>query len=232
MNRLRSALQNKRFSLFVSLYANDAQLALAALEEGAEGLKVHMNVGHRASGNHFGPLAEYEMTFREIRALYDGPLGIVPGGSTDDIHPEEIEKLPGIGIDFYSIYAFHLPSFLLRSEQLARTFAVNDSFDLKLVQGAAPFGIDALEASVVPGDEYGSKLTFADLLKYRYLVETSGVPVIVPSQRKIVPEDIPALYDSGVKAVLIGAMATGKTEDGIRRTVSELRNAIDRLGGN
>ncbi|TBL79575.1 hypothetical protein [Paenibacillus thalictri] len=232
MNRLRTALQNKRLSLFVSLYANDAKLARAALEEGADGLKVHMNVGHRASGNHFGPLAEYEMTFREIRSLYDGPLGIVPGGATEDIRQEEIDRLPGIGIDFYSIYAFHLPSFLLRSEQLARTFAVNDSFDLQLVRGAAPFGMDALEASIVPGNEYGSQLTFADLLKYRYLVETSGLPVIVPSQRKIVPEDIPALYDSGVQAVLVGAIVTGKTEDGIRKAVSELRNAVDRLGGN
>jgi len=228
MNRLRKSLGESKLQLFVSLPANDVGLAKAAVEEGADGLKVHMNVSHRASGNSFGPLADYRDTFADIRALFGGPFGIVPGGSLEDIHPEEIDALPDLGIDFFSIYAFHMPTFLQRSNKLARTFAVDAGFDMRLLEAAGPFGMDALEASVVPGTEYGSPLSFADLLKYRWLVDHAGLPVIVPSQRRIVPDDIPSLKDCGIRALLIGAVVTGRTPDEIRSAVSAFRNAIDR----
>ncbi|MEK8126440.1 hypothetical protein WMW72_00770 [Paenibacillus filicis] len=228
MNRFQQSLTSDKLQLYVSLPANDPALAEAALAEGADGLKVHINVGHRASGNNFGPLSAYTDTMTHIRSLFDGPLGIVPGGSLDSVREEEIEALPALGVDFTSIYAFHMSSFLLRFPKLSRTFAIDSSFDLRLVEGAGAFGVEALEASVVPGDEYGTSLTFADLLKYRWLVQHSGLPVIVPSQRKIGSADIPALIDSGIKVLLIGAVVTGKDADGIRRAVAELRNAIDR----
>ena len=40
--------------LVVSLPRNDVELATAAANAGANALKVHMNVAHRASGTHFG----------------------------------------------------------------------------------------------------------------------------------------------------------------------------------
>jgi hypothetical protein len=227
MNRLRNALQGNRLQLFVSLPANEPALARAALDAGADGLKVHINVHHRASGNSFGPLSEYRETIAEIRSLFDGPFGIVPGGSLEDIRPDEIEALPELGIDFYSIYAHHLPSFLLRTDKLARTFAIDASYDFRLLEAAKPFGFEALEASVVPGTEYGSRLSFADLLKYRWLVQHSGIPVIVPSQRKVLPEDVAALKDCGISALLLGAVAIGSTEDDIKRSVAAFRDALD-----
>ncbi|MNP63853.1 hypothetical protein D3C76_1592980 [compost metagenome] len=121
-----------------------------------------------------------------------------------------------------------MPSFLLRFPGVSRTFAIDSTFDQRLLEGAASFGVEALEASIVPGEEYGTPLSFADLLKYRWLARHAGLPVIVPSQRKIVPDDVPALIDTGIKVLLIGAVVTGKTADGIRRSVAELRNEIDR----
>jgi hypothetical protein len=228
MNRLKTALNQSKLQLMVSLPFNDAALAKAAIEEGADGLKVHTNVDHRGSGTSFGALSEYKETFREIRSLFDGPLGIVPGGSFEAVIADEIEELPGIGIDFYSIYAWHLPTFLLKSGKLASTFAIDNRFDLRYLSAAKSFPVmEALEASIVPGDEYGSPLSFADLLKYRWLVENSGLPVIVPSQRKILPQDVPALKDCGIRVLLTGAVANGKKEDEIRRAVHAFRNAID-----
>ncbi|MED4955915.1 hypothetical protein NYE69_04095 [Paenibacillus sp. FSL R5-0527] len=230
MNRLDQALSGKPgLQLFVSLPANDIKLAEAALTAGADGLKVHINVGHRASGNRFGALDSYAGIFKEIRSRFDGPFGIVPGGSVEEVNPEEITRLPELGIDFYSIYAFHHPSFLLRAPGLARTFAIDSGFDRGIVEGGRAFGVSALEASIVPGNEYGTRLTLADLLHYRWLAAHTGLPVIVPTQRKIAPEDIPALADSGVKVLLVGAVVTGNEAEGIRREVAALRNAIDRL---
>ncbi|WP_139994948.1 hypothetical protein [Paenibacillus paridis] len=229
MGKLQQRLKDHELSLFISLPANDAALAKAALEEGADALKVHFNVGHRASGTHFGSLDEYEAEFRSIREQFDGPFGVVPSGSLEGVSKEDIMRLAPLGFDFYSIYAHHLPSFMLENHGLDRTFAINEQYDLDLVQSASDFGFTALEASIVPGSEYGTPLSFADVMKYRHLAKHSGLPVVIPSQRRFVPGDIAALRDAGVKAVMLGAIVVGKTEDELRRAVSEFRNAMDRL---
>nr|WP_261769664.1 hypothetical protein [Paenibacillus xylanexedens] len=229
--QLQAMLEQKPLSLIVSLPGNDLALARAAREEGADALKVHFNVGHRASGNHFGSLDEYTEVFRAIRSEFAGPFGVVPSGSIEGTRREDVERLAGMGFDFYSIYAHHLPSFMLQNLGLESTFAINNEYDVSLVASAAHFGFTALEASIVPGKEYGTPLSFADVLHYRQLVLQAGVPVLVPSQRKLVPEDVPVLHHSGIKAIMLGAIVTGKTEDELRRAVSSFRNAIDRLTG-
>ncbi|WP_429351853.1 hypothetical protein [Paenibacillus sp. 4624] len=228
--QLQAMLEQKPLSLIVSLPGNDLALAQAAREEGADALKVHFNVGHRASGNHFGSLDEYTEVFRAIRSEFAGPFGVVPSGSIEGTRREDVERLADLGFDFYSIYAHHLPSFMLQDHGLESTFAINNEYDVSLVASAAHFGFTALEASIVPGKEYGTPLSFADVLHYRQLVLQAGVPVLVPSQRKLVPEDVPVLHHSGIKAIMLGAMVTGKTEDQLRRAVNSFRNAIDRLG--
>lgn len=229
--QLQAMLEQKPLSLIVSLPGNDLALARAAWEEGADALKVHFNVGHRASGNHFGRLDEYTEVFRAIRSEFGGPFGVVPSGSIEGTCREDVEHLAGMGFDFYSIYAHHLPSFMLQDYGLESTFAINNEYDTSLAASAAHFGFTALEASIVPGKEYGTPLSFADVLRYRQLVLQAGVPVLVPSQRKLVPEDVPVLHHSGIKAIMLGAIVTGKTEDELRRAVSSFRNAIDRLTG-
>lgn len=227
MNRFRQALEEKPFLLMVSLPQNDETLARAAMEEGADGLKMHINVYHRASGNRFGPLAEYTDFLQTIRSQFAGPIGIVPGGSMEELNPEEIKQFDLLGIDFISIYGHHLPASLLKIEGVASTFAIDDQFDLSRLEAVKHFSMTALEASIIPGSEYGTRLTFADLLTYRNIVEKAGIPIIVPTQRKIVAEDIEALRDTGVRVLLAGAMAIGRTEDEMRRSIHALRNAID-----
>lgn len=121
MGKLKQRLELSGLSLIISLPANDVRLAKAALEEGADALKVHFNVGHRASGTHFGALDSYEDIFSEIRSTFDGPLGVVPSGSLEGVAEEEIRRLAPLGFDFYSIYAHHLPSFMLEDHSLDRT---------------------------------------------------------------------------------------------------------------
>lgn len=229
MGKLKEQLERSKLSLFISLPANDAALAQAALDEGADALKVHFNVGHRASGTHFGPLDEYEEVFREIRSKFDGPFGVVPSGSLEGVSRADLKRLAPMGFDFYSIYGHHLPSFMLEDLGMDRTFAINETYDFDRVKGAADFGFAALETSIVPGSEYGTPLSFADVLNYRYLASHSGLPIVLPSQRKLVAEDVAVLHDAGVSAIMLGAIVVGKTEDTLRRAVSEFRNEIDRL---
>ena len=50
----RQMIESNSFTVVVSLPANDLDLARAALDAGAQAIKVHCNVWHRASGHTFG----------------------------------------------------------------------------------------------------------------------------------------------------------------------------------
>ena len=90
-------------------------------------------------------------------------------------------------------------------------------------------GAGVVEASIMPGTEYGQPLCMRDLLRYRTLVQATKLPVVVPTQRLIRPSEVAALAQTGVRGLMIGAVVTGRTEESIRRAVHEFRNAIDRM---
>nr|WP_275695575.1 hypothetical protein [Fredinandcohnia sp. SECRCQ15] len=216
-------------TLIVSLPENRLDLAKAAIHAGVDAVKLHVNVEHRASGNRFASVESYEEVFCKIRDEFSGPLGIVPSGSFEDIKETEMEQLLKIGFNFYSIYAHHKPSWMLALDGIEKTFAITSEYDKGQLGNVKHLGVSALEASIIPGEEYGMPLTFKDVLAYNSLVQNVDVPVLVPSQRKLVATDIPLLHKAGVKAVMLGAIVIGKSEASIVKTISSFRNAIDTL---
>ena len=66
-----------------------------------------------------------------------------------------------------------------------------------------------------------------DLLKYQAITRLVDVPVVVPTQRVILPEEVKQLVRAGVRGIMIGAVVTGKTEQGIAEAVRAFRRAID-----
>lgn len=226
---LSSYLNNKKMTLIVSLPQNNLELAKAALSEGADAVKMHVNVEHRASGNKFLSTESYLEVFQQIRSEYTGPLGIVPGGSLEDIRKSELEVLSKAGFNYFSIYAHHMPSWMMELSEMEKTFAITADYRLEQMCQLKDLGITALEASIVPGEEYGSPLTFKDILAYKFLVEKIDIPVLIPSQRKLATEDISLLSQAGVKGVMLGAMVTGNTVESMKDAISKFRNAIDIL---
>jgi hypothetical protein len=63
MNKLLSKLQNNKLTLIASLPENSYELAKIAWEAGVDAIKVHVNVFHNASQNHFGPLEVQRLIF-------------------------------------------------------------------------------------------------------------------------------------------------------------------------
>ncbi|MEH7224653.1 hypothetical protein V7112_12665 [Bacillus sp. JJ1566] len=226
---LQEVLEKKNMTLIVSLPENRLDLARAAIRAGVDVIKMHVNVYHRASGNHFLEVDSYSEVFRSIRDEFSGPLGIVPGGSFEDIKQTEMEKLINLGFGFYSIYAHHKPSWMLGLDPIEKTFAITSDYHTANIGNVKQFGMTALEASIVRGEEYGTPLTFKDVLAYSNLVQSVDVPVLVPSQRKLEPHDLPVLHQAGVKAVMLGAIVTGHTEDSIKKAISTFRAGIDKL---
>ncbi|MEK6455849.1 hypothetical protein [Caldifermentibacillus hisashii] len=227
MGKLTSMLQDYNMSLIVSLPSNDLELAKAAIAGGADGIKVHINVSHRASGNTFGSLAENRKFFEALTREFSGPIGVVPGGSIDRVQEAEIKELEELGISYYSIYMDHMPSFMLNTS-MDKTVAGHSDFHLDTLRSLNGTAINAFEASIINGDEYGTPLNFQDLLNYKSIVDTLEMPVIVPSQRKLTPNDIPHLAEVGIKGIMIGAVVTGKDRQSIERETREMRKMINR----
>ena len=221
--------------LLVSLPANDPDLAKAARDGGAAALKVHINITHAAAGIHFGSLAEEVAALEAILAL-GLPVGIVPGDAGAMVAPDELAQLAVMGLDFCDMYLGAMPAWMLSAPPLAIMAAVG-SADMPHAERLRSLGemksIDMVEASLIAPDGYGAPLSVADLCDYTTVTRLVGPsrPVIIPTQRRILPEDLPALAATGIRGLLIGAIVTGKDCAAIEAATRRYAEALGQLSG-
>lgn len=226
------AMLRAGFRLLVSLPRNDVELGRAALEAGADGLKVHMNLEHFASGLSTGPLEQEADALAAIVGL-GAPVGIVPGAGEKIATPEEMRRLGEIGIDFFDLYAQDMPAWMLAIEGSPMSVMVAFSATHRpwaLVEAQAPRSRpDLIEASIMPHESYGTQLTAADISEYAEIAGRARQPVIVPTQKAVRPDEVGVLADAGVAGILIGAIVTGAEMSTMARATAQFREAIDRL---
>lgn len=222
-------LMENRFSVIAALPRNDLSLARAALEGGAQAVKVHCNVWHRASGNTFGTFAENRAFLRELIALCgEVPVGLVPGGADAYITAEERLELEEMGLSFFSSYAQYVPCHMLDSTRLAKMIAIGADYTQNTLDAVRASAIDVLECSIQPGENYGTSMNYADLLRYSDIAAKTAKPCVVPTQRHIRPEEVHHLAVAGCKAVMIGAIVMGDAQpEDVKRAAAAFREAAD-----
>ena len=218
MNQLHTQLTQNPWTLLVSLPRNDVELARAALRGGAQGLKVHINVEHFASGTRFGSWEQERETLAQIVAIarHEGAsVGVVPGAAGHFASPDDFRGLAQIGVDYFDSYPADCPAWALAQTDLDVMMAAFHGYDLSEFAGLEKLGMTLCEASILGHDDYGKPLSAGDVAAYAALVKALDVPVIVPSQKKIEPGDIAALRRSGARGLLIGAIVTGRDAETI-----------------
>ena len=224
-------LESEKLPIFVSLPRNDIELAKAAIRGGASGIKVHLNAFHRASGSRFGSFDE-ELPFLKELAKLDVAKAIMVG--QDEVPTaEQMRELSSMGFEAFNLYLDHLQPHLL-GQGLRPVLALGHGFteaDLDRITATSDAWI---EASIVDPKDYGKALSDDDIQEYSRIVQLSNRPVIVPSQKKITPEDLPRLRATGIKSLLLGVIVTGATaesiEAAIRRFVSAQERPYDSRG--
>jgi hypothetical protein len=231
VSKFAAMLERQAFSLVVSLPVNSLDAARAAIQGGADALKVHINVEHRASGNTFGTLAENEDMFRLLIREYQGPLGVVPGDSVEKVSEKEVHALAELGFDYLSLYAHTAPPWVLNRKDLGVMIACAHQISFDEIAGFSSLPLDVLEASVIPPEGYGQPLTVRDLLQYRVIADRVQQPVIVPTQRRIRESDLVNLMQTGVKGVMIGAIVTGTEPEDIYQATKRFRQTISDVCG-
>ena len=226
MNQLRNQLDDNDWTLLVSLPKNEIELAQAALNGGAQGLKVHLNVEHFASGTRFGSFDEERAALGKIVTLaheFGASVGVVPGSAQNFASPADFRALAEIGIDYFDAYPFDCPAWALAQDDLDVMMAAYFGGDIAEMVEFEFLGMSLCEASVLNHDDYGKPLNALDLARYAALCNHLEVPVIVPSQKKIEPFDLPALRKTGAKALLIGAIVTGRDAQSIESAARAFR---------
>lgn len=227
MNQLLQQLQDNDWTLLVSLPRNDIELAKAALNGGAQGLKIHINVEHFASGTKFGSFDEEKENLEKIVDLaagYEASVGIVPGGDPFATRAE-FEKLAQIGVDYFDAYPGDAPAWTFEQDSLDVMLAAWNGAKADELMSLEELGMTLCEASIMHHDDYGKPLSTLDLARYHDLSQTISAPFIVPSQKLLLPGDQRLLQRAGAKGVLIGAIVTGREAGTIETATRAFRDA-------
>lgn len=229
---LAKIMNNNKFTLVVSLPKNDLAYAKAAAEAGADAIKVHINAFHYASNQKYGSLSEQKEFLENFISIVKshGILGgIVPGDDGDYATSEELVKLHEMGFDFASTYVHVAPVSLISNKRLDVCAALN-AHSLVNAKGLEQIGVDIVEASVVAQEQYRKPLSLQDIGLYAEIVSETSKPVLVPTQKKIKPEEIEVLYKLGCKGIMIGAVVFDQDNlESFKTTVAAFRNAINQL---
>jgi hypothetical protein len=214
------------FPLVVSLPRNDLDIANAAVAGGAQGIKVHLNGHHRASGTVFGSFAE-ERTFLEAVARLPVPKVVMIGQEVVPSREEMIELLR-LGFEGFNLYLHHAQPHLFEAG-LRPFLALSHGYDDSQIRELARHREAAVEASIVSPLAYGHALTDEDFACYHEIVGAVSQPVVAPTQKAIGIDDLPRLMRSGVQALLIGAVVTGWTPEAVRSATERYAEALSGL---
>lgn len=227
-NSFINILSNKKMGLIVSLPQNNLKLARIAWENGADIVKIHLNVEHRASKTVFKSFDEEKHSIQNILNDAKGPCGIVVGGDVKSAD-EDFDKVVNTGFEFISLYAHHTPVRIFENKKIAKMLAVDYTYSDLEVQNLSKIGADVLEASIMHPETYSDEFSARDLLQYKRIASLTQLPIVVPTQHNIKANDIKYLQDCNVNGIMIGTIVMGNTEDSIAKSVCEFRNNIDKL---
>lgn len=229
MKRLLNKVKNSKMCLIASIPINSYDLAKEAWEAGADAIKVHINVWHRASNNTFGSLQENKEVLTRILEDSPVPVGIVIGEDTF-VAERQVEEVIKMGFDFISLYAHHTPASLAINDKISNFIAVNSTYSFDDIMQVANAGIaDFLEMSICQPESYGQRLNGLDLAHYKAISEASPIPTVLPTQHVVFPSDIKILYECKISAIMVGAITMGKELHTISETLKAFRSAIDDL---
>lgn len=229
---LKDIMKKNKFALLVSLPENNIEYAIAAMDAGADGVKVHLNVFHYASNNNYGSFEEekdFIISVAEEVKKRGKVFGLVPGEGNKFASNEDFINLKNIGVDFISSYVEYAPADLLLNKKFDILGAISSTSDIKS-KHLDQVNIDIVECSIVSRENYRKNLMIYDIAKYAEVIKNTRKPVLIPTQKNIKAAEVKILYEIGCKGIMLGAVVFGKNDiENFKNVISNFRNEIDNL---
>ena len=227
---LINLFQSDQPALTVSLLDNDARLAKAVQDAGADGIKLHTNLSHGPTGRTLGSLERERDRILSVLEAVDIPVGIVPRGSHGTTR-DEVVAMRDMGFDFVDLYGHVMNPSILGVDGITTWVAAKEGYDVELLRALAQHrGVDVIEAAFFPIDAFGTPLTVDDVVRLRLAVEAlagTGVPLVMPTDRRLEVYDLAPLADVGIQNFLIGYASTGDTLTSIVAATERFRRGLD-----
>ncbi len=222
--------------LLVSIPENNLDFAKSAEAGGADAIKVHLNVIHTASGASFGSWKEERERIIAIIEAVKCEVFVMPGGQALPSE-EDLAEMRKLGIGTLDIFAENIKPFMLSMKPKFDLFlALKNASELKLMDAYLSLLKDSslkavmVEASYVKEEDYGNRLTLADIAGYHSLAERSPIPILIPTQKLIDANDIPLLVHKNIGGIMIGVIVTGRSQRSIETVTRNFRKRIDAEG--
>lgn len=215
-----SVLDRDEPTVIVSLPENDPTFAEAAAAAGADGVKIHLDLSHRASGRQFGSLADQAETVEAI-ADVGLPVGVVPGSDVNAVR-RNLAELSTLPVSWVDAFAHHYPAAFDEAipEDISTIMAPSETYSQDAIASLASLPVDAVELSTVPTDRYGEEISARDLSWYLDLNARLDLPTVVPSQLDLTPAAGRALLRGGISNFLLGVVVTEDTQSSVEETTS------------
>ena len=216
--KLKKLLLKNQLTLIVDLPENDLALASMALSAGADALQLNLN----------GAEGSWEHDLSSIfRVREDVPVGLFIGR---DLSEKEFVKLSRYPFDFINIDIGLLAGLSSKLKKFSRIVSLNEKFSISRLLELEGLGADVLDAAIISPSGKGHQLLVGDLQNYIAIVMSAGISVIIPTQRKIHLSEVPIIWDTGAKGLLLTPVVIGNSAKSIERSVKEFRIAVDDLG--
>ncbi|MFA4967560.1 MAG: hypothetical protein WC624_05010 [Candidatus Margulisiibacteriota bacterium] len=209
MSKLLELLSKKKMTLIVQLPENSVELAKLAEAEGADALVV-----------------KNEDNNSDILKAVKIPVGVDLSmeEALDDKQIKAHDKF-----DFINFHFGLLPAAAKRAKP-GRILALNEEYTLDKIIGVENTGAEAIDAAILPLSQKSKELVVGDLQNYIAIAISSGLPVIIPTQRVITPSEVAIIADTGAKGLLLTDVVLGDDAKSMGKALREYKMAVDDLG--
>jgi len=213
MSRLVSFLSKEPLTLIVKLAENTVEMAKAAEASGADAICLSYS--------------EDKDVLRDIIDAVKIPVGM----SLDEniLTEAEMKDFKKLGFDFIDIPLNDAPDHLLKMGGFGRILSLDPDYSELDLTRLSDRPIDGLNAAVIMPEDWGKDLNVGDLQQYITIAMSTTLPVIVPAQKSIRASEVPIIWDTGAKGIMIGGNIVGNSIESLKAVVKEYRSAMETI---
>jgi hypothetical protein len=200
-------------TLIVKLPENSIEMAKVAEDAGADAVCISYS--------------EDEDAIKRIIKVLNIPIGM----SLDEniLTGPEMKDFKRLGFDFINIPSNDAPDHLLEIGGLGRILSLDQDYNEIDLTRLSDRPIDGVEAAVIVPEEWGKELTVGDLQQYITIAMSTTLPVIIPAQKSIRASEVPIIWDTGAKAIMIGENVIGDNVQSMKAVIKEYRSAMESI---
>lgn len=215
MSRLLSLLDKLPLTLIVNLPENSIELAKAAEEGGADALTV--------------PIDPSVKDKKQLISIVDTAKVPVGARLRGDISEDEVIGLKKLGVDFIDFDLTGAAAWMLKLTGVGKIATLDSRYIVEDLTRLSDRPINGIDAAIVPDESIGRDLMVGDLQEYITICLSTGLPVIVPTQKLIRISEVPIIWDTGAKGILLTDIVTGTSSKSLKAVTKEFKEAIKAL---